>query len=141
MSLKLTLKPSEKFIVNGAVLQNGDRRVTITIENRASILREKDIMMPEDAVTPARRIYFAIMMLYLEETENSGYADDFVGRMTEFMNAISSPEAVQDCVEIIQNVHSGKYYKALHICRKLFPFEAERLGYVASDVPEDTDDD
>ena len=140
MSLKLTLKPSEKFVVNGAVLQNGDRRVTLTIENRASILREKDIMMPDEATTPARRIYFAIMMLYLEEGDNTSYSDDFVSRMTDFMNAISSPEAVQDCVEIIQNVHSEKYYKALHICRKLFPFEAERLGYVAPDVSTDTKD-
>jgi flagellar protein FlbT len=31
MALKLTLKPGEKFIINGAVVQNSDRRTTLVI--------------------------------------------------------------------------------------------------------------
>ncbi|MFN9357685.1 MAG: flagellar biosynthesis repressor FlbT, partial [Alphaproteobacteria bacterium] len=42
MPLKLSLKPGEKFVCNGAVLTNGDRRVSLVIENKASILRDKD---------------------------------------------------------------------------------------------------
>jgi len=44
MPLKLSLKPDEKFVLNGAVIQNGDRRATLILQNRCSILREKDIM-------------------------------------------------------------------------------------------------
>jgi len=36
------------------------------------------------------------------------------------------------CVNVIQLVHAKQYYKALVGCRKLFPFEEERLNYVAS---------
>ncbi len=132
MALKLTLKPSEKFVINGAVVQNSDRRTTLVIQNRASLLREKDIMLPEDATTPMRRIYFAIMMLYLDDGAIKQHQDSFLELMSSFMNAISNAEAVAQCVHVIQQVHEKQYYKALVGCRKLFPFEEERLNYVAS---------
>ena len=132
MALKLTLKPSEKFIINGAVVQNSDRRTTLVIQNRASLLREKDIMLPEDATTPMRRVYFTIMLLYLDEGSVKENQDDFLELMTSFMNAISNAEAVAQCVNVIQLVHSKQYYKGLVGCRKLFPFEEEGLSYVAS---------
>ena len=74
MPLKLSLKPGEKFVLNGAVLANGDKRTSLVIQNKACVLREKDIMQPKDAKTPARLVYLAIMMMYLEG-ENSGGAD------------------------------------------------------------------
>ncbi|MBX9746498.1 MAG: flagellar biosynthesis repressor FlbT, partial [Hyphomonadaceae bacterium] len=61
MPLKLSLRPGEKFVVNGAVVQNGDRRAALVLQNKASVLREKDIMQAEEADTPAKRIYFPIM--------------------------------------------------------------------------------
>ncbi len=72
MPLKLSLKPGERFVVNGAVLQNGDRRAVLLLQNKASILREKDIIQPEEANTPVRRIYFPIMMMYLDPAGAAG---------------------------------------------------------------------
>jgi len=66
MPLKLSLKPGEKFVLNGAVLTNGDKRTSLVIQNKACVLREKDIMQPKDAKTPARLVYLAIMMMYLK---------------------------------------------------------------------------
>src|ERR1035441_3309612 len=66
MPLKLSLKPGEKFVLNGAVLTNGDKRTSLVIQNKACVLREKDIMQPKDAKTPARLVYLAIMMMYLD---------------------------------------------------------------------------
>lgn len=134
MALKLTLKPGEKFVINGAVVQNSDRRTTLVIQNKAAILREKDIMQPEQASTPMRRIYFAIMMMYLDEKNSREHYDLFVQRMTEFMNAISNPEALAQCVGIIQNVHDRLYYKALTACTKMYAFEEARLNYVAPEL-------
>lgn len=131
MPLKLSLKPGEKFVVNGAVVTNGDRRASLIIQNKASILREKDVMKPEEATTPTRRVYFPIMMMYLDPGDGSAYYDDFVLRMTEFMTAIRNPEALAECVAISKEVMSGHYYKALLKCRRLFAFEEERLTYVS----------
>ncbi len=132
MPLKLSLKPSEKFVLNGAVLTNGDKRISLVIQNKACVLREKDIMQPEGADTPARRVYFPIMMMYLEPDDSERFYNDFALRMTEFMGAIANTEALSVCIEISRDVMSGSYYRALMNCKKLFDFERERLSYDAS---------
>ncbi len=44
MALKIALKPQEKVIIGGAVIQNGKNRSELLVENNVAILREKDIM-------------------------------------------------------------------------------------------------
>jgi flagellar protein FlbT len=130
--LKLSLKPGEKFVLNGAVVQNGDRRGVLLLQNKASVLREKDIMQAEDAITPSRRIYFPVMMMYLDEGSASRYYDEFARRLTEFMGAIANPEILNECVNVSKHVMSREYYKALMLCRKLIEYEDARLGNVPS---------
>ena len=129
MPLKLSLKPGEKFVLNGAVLANGDKRTSLVIQNKACVLREKDIMQAEDANTPARRIYFPIMMMYLDSDAPETYYSQFALRMTEFMEAISDRQMLSACVEVSKDVMSGQYYNALVKCKTLFEFEQERLNY------------
>ena len=129
MPLKLSLKPGEKFVLNGAVLTNGEKRTSLVIQNKACVLREKDIMQPNEANTPARRIYLPIMMMYLDPDGSEQYFNDFALRMTEFMGAILHRQILTVCIEISRDVLAGSYYPALMGCRKLFEFEQERLRY------------
>ena len=136
MPLKLSLKPGEKFVLNGAVVQNGDRRGVLLLQNKASVLREKDIMQAEEANSPARRIYFPVMMMYLDEAGSARYYDEFVHRLTEFMGVIRNPDVLADCVTISRHTMAHEYYKALMLCRKLIEYEDERLRNVATGVQE-----
>jgi flagellar protein FlbT len=136
MPLKLSLKPGERFVVNGAVLQNGDRRAVLLLQNKASILREKDIIQPEEANSPARRIYFPIMMMYLDPAEANRFYDEFVLRLNEFMGAVRSTDILKECVSLSREVMAADYYKALSRCRKLLTFEQELLGNVDPGLPE-----
>ncbi len=128
MPLKLSLKPGERFVLNGAVVQNGDRRCSLVLQNKASVLREKDIMQAEDVNSPSRHVYFPVMMMYLDEAGADKYYDEFLRRMTEFMNVISNPAVLAECVGISRSIISREYYKALMGCRKLIDYEDERLG-------------
>ena len=134
MPLKLSLKPGEKFVLNGAVLTNGDKRTSLVIQNKACVLREKDIMQPEGANTPARRIYLAIMMMYLDGEASEEPYNEFALRMTEFMGAVRNAQILASCVDISREVSQGNYYKALIACRKFFEFEQERLNYDSAGV-------
>ena len=138
MPLKLSLKPGEKFVLNGAVLANGDKRTSLVIQNKACVLREKDIMQPQDAKTPARRVYLAIMMMYLDAEVSEEPYNEFAQRMTEFMGAIQNRQVLAACVDISRDVLQGAYYKALISCRKLFDFEQERLNYDPQELPKRT---
>lgn len=134
MPLKLSLKPGERFVLNGAVVENGDRRTVLVLQNKASVLREKDILQEEDVNTPARRIYFPVMMMYLDEAGSERYYDEFVRRLTEFMGVIGNRQVLADCVGVSKHCMAREYYKALMLCRKLIEYEDERLGNVPSGV-------
>ncbi len=131
MALKITLKPGEKFVINGAVVVNGDRRTSLLIQNKVSILREKDVLLPDEANTPVKRIYFDVMMMYLDEDTRERHMANFTEHVTQFMSAITNREALAQCVAIVEDANAGRYYGALMSCKKLLPFERERLEYVA----------
>lgn len=131
MPLKLSLKPGEKFVLNGAVVQNGDRRGVLVLQNKASVLREKDIMQPDEATTPARRIYFPVMMMYLDEAAAERQYEEFATRLTEFMGVVRNPDVLSDCIAISKHVMAREYYKALMLSRKLIEYEDQRLGHVS----------
>ena len=70
-------------------------------------------MQHDDVQTPARRIYFPVMMMYLDEGNAEKYYGDFVTRLTEFMGVISNPNILADCVDISRHCMEREYYKAL----------------------------
>jgi flagellar protein FlbT len=117
MPLKLSLKPGETFIVNGAVVRNGERRGVLLLETQARILREKDILQPADATTPAGRACFCIMQMYLVGAEAGPLYDQAADALAGWM---AEPGA--DRVEVLgisADLTAGDYYRALSRCRKL----------------------
>ncbi|MEM1138459.1 MAG: flagellar biosynthesis repressor FlbT [Pseudomonadota bacterium] len=140
MPLKLTLKPGERFVLNGAVIVNGDKRSSLVIQNQACILRERDILREDEVDTPAKRIYFPIMMMYLEPTARSDWYDEFVIRMTEFMGVVTSPDLMASCLAVSRDVMENNLYPALTKCRQLIALEGERLANVVTGVSSDSED-
>ena len=62
--LVLKLTPHERVLVNGAVIENGDRRGKLSILTpNANILRLKDAIRPEDATTPVRRVCYIAQLI------------------------------------------------------------------------------
>jgi flagellar protein FlbT len=127
MPLKLSLKPRETFVLNGAVVQNGDRRNVLVLQNQVSVLRERDIMQAEDANSPARRVYFPLMMMYLDASEAPRYAAQFTLKLAEFTDAVGNSAVLAQCLSISRLVLEDKTYRALMLCRKLIEYEDEVL--------------
>ena len=66
MALKVELKPHERIIIGNCVITNTDQRARLLIEGeKIPILREKDILTPETADTPAKLIYLAVQLMYI----------------------------------------------------------------------------
>jgi flagellar protein FlbT len=130
MPLKLTLRPRERFVLNGSVLTNGDRRSDLIVENEVSLLRERDVLQPDEADTPMKRIYFTIMMMYLDGGLEGDYYDQFTDLMTDFMCAVTTKGVVEKCHRILDDVHEQRFYTAMMMSKALLPFEKERLENV-----------
>ncbi|MET3826292.1 flagellar protein FlbT [Sphingomonas sp. PvP055] len=126
MALKIWLREGEKVVVNGAVLV-ALGRTRLAVENQAAVLREREIMTPEEANTPARRLYFAAMMAYIDEPARDRYQDQVVLLVHALLSAIQSDAAKAMVVSFARHIAAGEFYRALGDCRDLIAYEATAL--------------
>lgn len=128
MPLRLTLRPREKFFLNGAVVVNGENRAELTLLNDAAILREKDILSEAAADTDAKRIYFLVQLIYIDPQNLVDYQAKLDGLLADL--APSLPAAIPDLDQIRALISQGGYYHALKVARKLISMEKELPDHV-----------
>jgi flagellar protein FlbT len=125
MALKVELKPGERIIIGDCVITNDDQRTRFLVEGSAPILREKAIMTPKRADTPAKRIYLAVQMMYLSHDPRS-FHEVYFRLVREIMQAAPS---TWPYIESINNqILTGNVYKALKEADKLIRYEGELLS-------------
>ncbi len=62
--LVLKLGPKERILINGVVVENGDRRGRVSILTpNANILRLKDAIHPNEVTTPVRRVCYILQLI------------------------------------------------------------------------------
>lgn len=120
--LRITLRDGEKAIVNGAVLR-AVGRTQIAVENQVSILRGREVMQPEEATTPARQLYFAAMLAYIDPANRDQHQDNVVALIGSLVATLTAPEARAACIAFAHDMATGDYYKALSAARELIGFE------------------
>jgi flagellar protein FlbT len=123
MALKITLKPHERIVIGGGVVRNGGTRSDLVIENSVPVLREKDIMNEQDAVSPCRRLYFIIQLMYIDEKNLVEYHETYWKLVKDIISA--APRTMAPIDQISEHILCGRYYQALKIARKLIDFEQE----------------
>ena len=128
MALKITLKPQERIIIGGAVITNGNTKCDLNIENKVPLLRGKNILKEEDANSPARRIYFVIQLMYIDEENLAVHHKAYWDLVSDFIQA--APSAIPLIKEISEHIVSNKYYGALKLAGKLIDYEQEVIGRV-----------
>ena len=128
MPLKITLKSNERMIVGGAVITNGNTRCNLLIENKVSILRQKDIMSEKDADSPCRKIYFTIQLMYIDEENLIEHHNTYWKLVQDIVKAAPSMLALID--QISEHILNNKYYQALKLARKLIDYEQEVIDRV-----------
>jgi|SRR6185312_13450720 flagellar protein FlbT len=122
MSLKVELKPGERLIIGACVVTNSDQRTRLTIDGKLPILREKDILKPEQADSPAKLIYLAVQLMYLEGSFQASRTEYF-----SLVNAIAvgMPDSIPILDEINNEILTNNLYKALKASKKLIDLEKE----------------
>jgi flagellar protein FlbT len=125
MALKVELKPNERIIIGSCVLTNTDQRARFLIEgDKIPILREKDIMTPDAADTPAKLIYLAVQLMYISpnpEVNHGTYFNLLRDIVTAAPSAWPIIEGINTCIL------SGDLYQALKEAKKLIAYEKQLL--------------
>ncbi|MCO4055219.1 MAG: flagellar biosynthesis repressor FlbT [Bosea sp.] len=127
MALKVELKPHERIIIGTVVIRADDQRTRLFIEGDAPILREKDILTHRTADTPAKRIYLAVQLMYLDQVIGKHHEIYFT-LVREFLEAV--PSSAPAVSELNNRILNGDLYKALKAAKKLITYESELLAHV-----------
>lgn len=136
MPLKVNIKPGEKFVVNGAVMVAGNKGASLVLQNEATILLGKDIMQEHEADTPAKRIYFTILLMYLDEAGRQDYYPTFMRLIEDFMEATTFNEVRRTLLHIVQDANAARYYRALKTCKALISYEDQVLAFGRGETTE-----
>lgn len=125
--LVLKLAPKERVLINGAVIENGDRRSRLAIMTpNAHILRLRDAIHPEEVNTPVRRV------CYIAQLVLSGDADPNEARMQllrgieQLSQVLTDFDSRSQLTLATAAVIDNQHYQALKALRSLLPRE-ERL--------------
>ena len=131
--LVLKLGPRERILVNGAVIENGERRSRLSILTpRANILRLRDAIAPGDATTPVRRVcYIAQLVLSGDVSEDEARIQLLRG-IDQLAAALIDPESQEVLTEAAGAVEEGDVYRALKRLRTLLPREQALLSQGAA---------
>ncbi len=135
MPLRIKLPSKEKIIINGAVIENAGEATTIILHNKVDILRRKEVMKEEDALTPSRRIYYTLQSAYLFKDERDKYLDIAFNFIKEYEEA--APSASEYCDIIKGFIADDNFYDALRKTSELITHEAERLKGVGALSPDE----
>ncbi|MDO9709799.1 flagellar biosynthesis repressor FlbT [Paracraurococcus lichenis] len=127
-TLVLELRQGDLMVVNGAPIRFRNR-ARIELAAKARFLFGKQIMAPEAATTPARRIYFALQTAYIgndeERPQGLAAARDLVAEFQEATTSTTAREMLQQALTLAE---ADDCYQALKLARRVMRHEEEVLG-------------
>lgn len=127
--LVLKLSPKERVLINGVVIENGDRRSRLAIMTPdAHILRLRDAIHPEDAKTPVRRVCYAMQLVLSGDKTAEDAHLPLLRQIEELSQVFTDQDSRNMLAEATQGVVSRQHYRALKALRALLPREARLLA-------------
>ena len=129
-NLTLELRQGDMMIVNGAAIRFRSR-TRIELTAHARFLFGRQIMAPNEADSPARRIYYALQTAYIgEEHERRDGLEQAETLIEAFKSATTSAAAVALLDAALAQAKADKCYQALRLARRIIQHEDAVLGRV-----------
>jgi flagellar protein FlbT len=127
-NLVLELRQGDMMVVNGAAIRFRSR-TRIELTAHARFLFGRQIMPPQEANTPARRLYYALQTAYIgDDDERSAGLAEAAARAEEFKQATTSALAVAILDQAMSCALGGRCYQALRLARRVIQHEDAVLG-------------
>ena len=135
-TLVLELRQGDMMVVNGAPIRFRTR-ARLELTAHARFLFGKQIMSPEQADSPARRLYFALQCAYIgtdeERPRGLAAARDLANA---FKSATSSPLARDIIERALAAAEADDCYQALKLARRIVRHEDAVLDRVPDNKQE-----
>lgn len=131
--LVLKLAPNERVLINGAVIENGNRRGRLNIVTpNAHILRLRDAIHPEKANTPVSRLCYSIQLVLSGDTSLADARPELLKGIEQLSRIFTDDDSRKLLGSATESVLNDQAYHVLKSLRSLLPREA-RLMAVAKE--------
>ncbi|WP_319825049.1 flagellar biosynthesis repressor FlbT [Thalassovita sp.] len=127
--LVLKLGPKERVLVNGAVIENGDRRSRLSVLTPdANILRLRDAIHPDEATTPVRRVCYAAQLVLSGDADPAQTRLQLLRRIEELSRILTDADSRSVLTAASDAVINQQFYQCLKALRLLLPREDRLLA-------------
>ncbi|MFV0300722.1 MAG: flagellar biosynthesis repressor FlbT [Paracoccus sp. (in: a-proteobacteria)] len=127
--LVIKLAPKERILINGAVIENGDKRSKIAIKTpNANVLRLKDAIHPDAVSTPVARVCYVAQLILAGDAEPGEGGRQLLRGIEQLSQVFDDPDSRRLLAAASDNVLAGNAYQALRRLRDLLPREARMLA-------------
>jgi flagellar protein FlbT len=127
-TLVLELRQGDLMVVNGAPIRFRNR-ARIELTAKARFLFGKQLMTPEQANTPARRIYFALQTAYIGDDDEREAGLSVARRLIAEFQAATTSTLARDLLDrALSAAESDECYQALKLTRRVMRHEEVVLG-------------
>lgn len=130
--LILKLAPKERVLINGAVIENGDRRSRLSIITPgANILRLRDAIHPHEVNTPVRRVCYIAQLVLSGDADPSEAKLQLIRGIEQLSQVFRDGDSRANLDQASEYVTEANFYQALRALRCLLPREERLLSAVA----------
>ena len=125
--LVLKLGPHERVLINGAVIENGDKRSRLAVMTpKAHILRLRDAIHPEAVNTPVRRVCYIAQLVLSGDADPKEARLQLLRGIEQLSQVLTDADSRALLTQATAGVLEDQHYQTLKALRALLPRE-ERL--------------
>ena len=127
--LVLTLGPRERVLINGAVIENGERRSRLAVMTpNAHILRLRDAIHPQEGNTPVRRVCYIAQLVLSGDADPAQARRQLLRGIEQLSQVLVDPDSRSQLTLATAAVLEDQHYAALKALRSLLPREDRLLA-------------
>lgn len=127
--LVLKLAPHERVLINGAVIENGDKRTRLAILTpNANILRLRDAIHPGEVNTPVRRVCYIAQLVLSGDAQPAEARTQMLRGVEQLSQALTDHDSRGQLAAATEALLDDQFYQALKALRALLPREARLLA-------------
>ena len=129
--LVINLRPYEKCLIGGVVIQNGQRRSQIRILDSAQgVLRLSDALHPDRIKTPLTRAYHAAQTVLVGDAPQSEIAPLLQQFLSDSIDVYRDFELTHALGPILVEAKNNNYYKVIKLLKPLLSEEAAVIYHI-----------
>lgn len=128
--LVLKLGPHERVLVNGVVIENGDKRSRLSVLTpNANILRLRDAIAPDAANTPVRRVCYMAQLVLSGDSATEEMRMPLLRAIEQLSQILTDPDSRTQLTIASKAALDGQFYPVLRALRSLLPREERLLAH------------